>query len=335
MFARPFACALALFAALPATAEPFRLIVTSAEPALVPNSILHLAESEGFYDRAGVDVELVPVQQTPSAVAALRAGEGDMANISTEALLQVVARDQMDLRAVTSPDRAIPFLIAAQEEVGSLPDLAGASFGINRPGSLDHSLSAKVLAAHEVAPDAVELVALGRPAVRAQALAADRVDATTISIGTWLSLPDRSGLHVLVAPDDFFAAAPLVSKVNAVRVETLEERPEDVQAVIAALTRAARHYNDNPRDWVEAMAEARPDLERADLEELADHFSGSWSVNGGLDAADLGETAEFIFSGEDFAGLAQPDLSEWVAFAPVDAVLDDLGVRADGDPAGR
>lgn len=332
---KAFACAMAVFTALPAVAEPFRLIVTSAEPALVPNSILHLAETEGFYDRAGVDVELVTVQQTPSAIAALRSGDGDMANISTEALLQVVARDQMDLRAVNSPDRAIPFLIAAREEIGSLADLEGASFGINRPGSLDHSLSVQVLQESGGSPYELELVALGPPAVRAQALAAGRVDAVTISVGTWLSLPDRNGLHVLVPPDAFFAAAPLVSKVNAVRAETLAERPEDVRAVISALAQAARHFADAPQEWVNAMAEVRPDIAREDLRQLAEQYEGTWSVNGGLDAPDLQETSDFIFQSEDFAGLDQPALSDWVAFSPMDAVIRDLGHRESGETARR
>ena len=76
---------------LPAAAEPFRLIVTDMEAPLVPNSVMELAEQEGYFDRAGVDVEFVRVQQTPLAMAALRAGEGEMANVALEALLQATA----------------------------------------------------------------------------------------------------------------------------------------------------------------------------------------------------------------------------------------------------
>ena len=64
-------------------AEPFKLIVTETETPLVPNSVSDLALGLGYYKRAGVDVELVRVQQTPSAVAALRSGQGDMANIGS------------------------------------------------------------------------------------------------------------------------------------------------------------------------------------------------------------------------------------------------------------
>ena len=72
-----------------AKAAPFRLIVTDLEPPLVPNSVMDLAAELGYFAREGVDVELVRVQQTPSALAALEAGEGEMANVSVDAVLQV------------------------------------------------------------------------------------------------------------------------------------------------------------------------------------------------------------------------------------------------------
>ena len=73
---RLLALALSLGLALPATAEPFRLIVSDLETPLVPNSVMDLALANGYFDRAGVEVELVRVQQTPMAMAALQAGEG-------------------------------------------------------------------------------------------------------------------------------------------------------------------------------------------------------------------------------------------------------------------
>lgn len=330
-----FTLAVPAISAPTAGAEPFRLIVTDLEPPLVPNSVMYLAEELGYFEREGVDVTLVPVQQTPSAVAALRAGDGDMANISTEAALQVVARGQMDLRAVTSPDKAIPFLIAARREIATTAELAGASFAIGRPGSLDQSLSTRVMEAHGIDPDEVRFVSIGQPAIRARALAAGRVDATTMSIGVWLSLPDKQDLHVLVPQDTYFEAAPLVSKVNVVRAETLQERPEEVEAVVRALLMASRHFAEHTEAWVDAIAEARPDIARADLERLGDSFAGSWSVNGGLDAANLSDTAAFIFAGEDFADLAQPELEDWVEFSILDSILAETGTREDQDPAGR
>ena len=114
---RMLAAVLAGLMAAPAAAEPFRLIVTDMETPLVPNSVMELAAQEGYFERAGVEVEFVRVQQTPLAMAALRAGEGEMANVALEALLQATAQGATDLRGVMSPNKSLPYLIAVRGDI--------------------------------------------------------------------------------------------------------------------------------------------------------------------------------------------------------------------------
>ena len=332
-----FVASLAFVAALMsgASAEPFRLIVTDLEPPLVPNSVMDLAVNLGYFERENVDVELVRVQQTPLAVTALRAGEGEMANIGIDSLLQLVASDQMELKAVTSPSKSLSFMIVARDDIADVADLAGHSFGIGRVGSVDQGLSRQVLAGLDVDFDSLEQVALGQPSARAQALAADQIDATTMSLGTWTTLPDKTGMHVLVDQNEYFAAAPVVSKVNVVTPEVLEARRPEVVAVVTALTTLARDIADDPKIWVDAMAEARPDLARADLESLAEAYGQSWSVNGGLSAKDLAFTAEWNFEGPDFADLEPVALDRWVDFSVTDEMLEAIGTEPGMDPADR
>jgi NitT/TauT family transport system substrate-binding protein len=327
------AAALTAFA-VAAHAEPFRLVTTDLTAQLVPNSVMDLAVQLGYFEREGVDVELVRVQQTPSAVAALQAGEGDMANISVDAALQLVAREQMKIKAVVSPNKSLPFLIAGKSDIADLADLEGRSFGIGRIGSLDHSLSTKVLASKGVDTDRVDFVNIGQPNVRAQALAAGQIDATTMSIGVWLSLPDRTGLDVLVSPDDYFRAAPVINKVNVVPDAVIAARPDDVAAVVRAIVKASRDFAGDPSLWVEAMATARPDVDRETLETLARSFAGSWSVNGGLNRDELQATADWTYESEDFAGLREVALDEWVDLRFVGDVLKSEGVAPDHDPPG-
>ncbi|MGQ7792882.1 ABC transporter substrate-binding protein [Faunimonas sp. B44] len=328
---------LALLAATaaPAAAEPFRLIVTELEVPLVPNAVMHLAEKLGYFDEAGVDVELIRVQQTPSALGALQAGEGEMANVAVDSVLQLVARGTTNMRAVTSPNKALPFLIAAKDDIRTPADLPGRSFGVGRIGSLDHSLSTKVLASEGVATDRIDFVTLGQPNVRGQALAAGQIDATTMSIGVWTSMPEKTGLHVLIDQDAYFAAAPVVNKVNIVTTETMEKRGDDVRAVITALTRASRDFAANPEKWVEAMAAERPDVSKETLAMLAESFAKSWSVNGGMNRQELEATAEWIFEGPDFEGLTPVPIEAWTDFSAVDAVLAELGTEPGMDEPGR
>jgi NitT/TauT family transport system substrate-binding protein len=325
-----------LLSALPVTAAPFRIIVTDLTPPLVPNSVMDLAVDLGYFEREGVDVDLVRVQQTPLAVIALQAGEGEMANIGVDTALQLVARNQLDLRAVTSPSKSLFFLIAASDAIATAEQLVGHSYGIGRVGSVDHSLSRQVLAGMNVDIDALDLVALGQPNVRAQALAAGQIDATTLSLGTWTTLPDKAGLHILVNADAYFAAAPVVSKVNVVTPEVLENRRFEVEAVVTALMKLSRDIVAKPSIWVDAMAKLRPDIARADLETLAAAYARGWPVNGGLSAQELAFTADFNFRSDEFAGLTPPPLAAWVDFSVTDAVLARLGgPMANLDPADR
>lgn len=329
------AAALAALAALPAAAEPFRLIVTDMETPLVPNSVMELAKQEGYFDRAGVDVAFVRVQQTPLAMAALRAGEGEMANVALEALLQAVAAGATDLRAVMSPNAALPFMIAARSDVAAVPDLAGKRFGVGRVGSVDHLLSMKVLQSAGLDTSKLQIVALGQPQARAQALVAGQIDATTMGIGTFMAIDDDPGVGALIGVDAYWRAAPVLSKVNAVRSDTLAERGPEVRAVIEAITLASRDFAADPAAWVAAMRKARPDVPEADLTALAAAFAGSWSVNGGVTRPALEAAQAWLQEGEDFKGVAPAPFDAWADIAPLDAVLAKIGPTEAADALTR
>lgn len=316
----------------PVAAEPFRLIVSDAETPLVPNSVMELAKQEGYFDRAGVEVEFVRVEQSPMVMAALRAGEGEMANVSLDVLLQAVGAGATDLRGVMSPNKALPFLIAGKG-VGAVGDLAGKRFGIGRVGSVDHLLSMRVLEAAGVDVSSLELVALGQPQARAQALLAGQIDATTMGIGTFTAVDDAADVSVLVSPDDFYRAAPVLSKLNVVTADTLAKRGPEVQAVIEALLLAARDFQADPQRWVTAMQKARPDVAKEDLEMLSKAFAGSWTVNGGISEGELKAAQDWLHQSEDFAGMTPAPLEAFAVFAPLRAVLDKLGVSDKGDTA--
>lgn len=315
--------------------EPFRMIVTEPEVPLVQNSVMFLAQELGYYEDNGVTVEFVRVTDTTLASAALQAGEGEMANIALDATMQMVANDVLDLRAVTSPNKFLPFLIACVDDVETVDDIAGRDFAVNRVGSLDYGLSRMVMTEAGLDVETVNYVPIGFTSARAEALAAGQVECATMSIGVWLSIPDRSGLRIVVPVAEYGDAAPVVNKVNVVRAETLEERYDDVVAVIRALTELSRHYNENPDAWVQDMLQVRPDQDEETLTALAETFVGTWSVNGGISADELTFSVGEVFKSEEFAGLEEPDLDEWVDFGPVDDVLAEIGVDESADAPTR
>jgi NitT/TauT family transport system substrate-binding protein len=315
----------------PADAAPFKLITTDLTPQLVPNSVMDLAVQLGYFKREGVDVELVRVQQTPSAVAALMAGEGDMANIAVDSVLQLVARDQMKIKAVLSPNKSLPYLVAAKNAITTVKGLEGKNFGIGRIGSLDHTLTMMVMRKSGTDPDKVQYVGVGQPAQRGDALMAGAIDATTMSIGVWLSLPKKDGLHVLVDQPTYFAAAPVIDKVNVVRDDVLQSKRDQITAVTKAIILASRDFANDPKKWVDAMVVARPDVKRSDLEALAEAFKYSWSVNGGLNKDELTNTADADYQGPDYKDLRKIKFEEWVDLSVIQSVLKTVGVSSLSD----
>jgi len=291
---------LVLLPALPAAAEPFRIIVTEPETPLVPNSVIDLADQLGYYKKAGVEVELIRVKATPAAVAALRSGQGEMANIGLDIALQLIARGQMDLRGVISPDKALPFAIVANKDIADPKQLEGKVFGVGQVGSVDYVQSRMVLTELGVDVGKLRFLAVGQPMIRAQALAAGQIDATAVTIGTWLTLPSQDGLKLLIDQGAYYQAAPLVTKLNVVTAETAKSRSKDVAAVVKAILAASRDFARNPELWVDAMTKARPDIKRDQLETLSKAYAKSWQVDGGLDEKELEFTTGAFYDSADF-----------------------------------
>jgi NitT/TauT family transport system substrate-binding protein len=313
----------------PAQAElqKLRLVVTHTAPPLVPNAVMDLADTLGFYHREGLAVDFVRVQNTPLAIVALKTRNADLANISLNGALQLAAQRVMKIKAVLSPDKAIPYLIAAHRDVPSMKALEGLTLGVGGVGSLDYSMTRLVLAARGVDAEKVKVVALGEPQVRALALSTRRVDATTMSIGVWNRFRNRPGLKVLLSADDYFDAAPLLNKVIVAEEGWLAARRPAVERFIAAIIKASRAFATDPEIWVEAMHRARPDLTRDELAELAQAFARRWSVNGGLHPVQVGYSIEQLYRDPELREVRRVGVGEIVDLGPIATVLSRIGIH--------
>ncbi|MCC6736895.1 MAG: ABC transporter substrate-binding protein [Bauldia sp.] len=331
-----FAAVGTVVAAAPAAAQ-LRVIVTEQTIPVVANSVMWLADQLGYYERAGVDVEIIKVSDTPTAVAALLAGEGDMANIAVTAALGIAAQDLADIRAVASPDKFLPYTVVASNAITTPQDLAGKTIGVAAIGSLDYNLAQLVLRGLGVDPATVTFVPIsGGPAGRGQALIAGQIDATTMSIGAFLGIEDKSNIHVAVTAPEFLALASVLNKVNVVRADYLETNRDDVVAFVTAITQLARDFQANPQAWIDAMRVALPDYSADNLAVVAQQLNGLWSVNGGMDLPTIEAAVVTAYGGPDLAGMRMVTIDEWVDFTIADDVIAALGgVDPAGDPAGR
>ncbi|HTD80311.1 MAG TPA: ABC transporter substrate-binding protein [Chloroflexota bacterium] len=309
-------------------------VATSPAPAL-PEATLWLARDLGFYQKEGLDVEITEVNATPSLITALRAGEIDIGDINSEDVIRLTASKDLEMRTINSASGRNFFMIVGKDSLGSILELQGKSFAIARVGSQDHTLSAKVMAAKGLQPDAVNYVAVGAPNLRAQALVAGQIDATTMSLGTWVTVQNQKNIKVLVNVDDYFNALPLANKGNAVTMKVLAEKPEALRRFTAALIKTSRYLAQNKPGWVDAMAKLRPDITRGDLDYLWDQFGSSWAVNGQLNLTTYQASTDFLYETGTFNDAPRIDARDWADTQFVDAVLKDIGVAPNADDPGR
>jgi NitT/TauT family transport system substrate-binding protein len=326
-------------APVPAAVQPSVLslkvgVAVTPAPAL-PESALWLARDLGFFQKEGLDVQLVEVDATPSVITAMRTGDVDVGDINFEDVIRLTASGDLPMRAISSASGRNFFMIVGKSSIGSVAELAGKSFAIARVGSQDHALSSKVLGVKGVSPAAVNYVAVGAPNVRAQALVAGQIDATTVSLGTWVTIQNQPNLRVLVGVDDYYNSLPLVNKGNAVTVKVLNDKAEALRRFTTALIKVSRYLAENKSAWVDGMVKLRPDINRSDLEYLWDQFGASWAVNGQVNLPAYQTSTDFLYDQGTFVDAPRIAAADWVDTTFVDGTLRQVGVYPNVDDPGR
>jgi NitT/TauT family transport system substrate-binding protein len=321
--------------AAPKTMLKLKIGTATTPPPALPESTLWLARDLGYYEREGLDVEIIETQATPSVITAMRSGEVDIGNINSEDVIRLTATKDLEMRTINSSNGRNFFMIVGKNTYGSVAELAGKSFAVSRLGGQDDALSRKVMNSKGLTPDKVNFVSIGAPNVRAQALVAGQVDATTMSLATWVTVQNEKSLKVLVNADDYFNAVPLVNKGNAVTTKVLAEKPEQLRRFTAAIVKASRYFAENKAGWVDAMAKLRPDINRADLEYLWSEFPAAWAVNAQMNMSAYQTSTEFLYETGDFKDVPKIAAKDWADTQFVDSVLKELGVYPKVDDPGR
>jgi NitT/TauT family transport system substrate-binding protein len=326
-------------ASAPTTAArpPLKLKIGTATtpPPALPESTLWLARDLGYYDREGLDVEIIETQATPSVITAMRSGDVDIGNINSEDVIRLTATKDLEMRTINSSNGRNFFMIVGKNSYGSVGELSGKSYAVSRLGGQDDALSRKVMTSRGLAPDSVNFVSIGAPNVRAQALVAGQVEATTLSLATWVTVQNEKSLKVLVNADDYFKAVPLVNKGNAVTIKVLNDKPEQLRRFTAAIVKASRYFAENKAGWVDAMAKLRPDIQKPDLEYLWSEFPSAWAVNAQMNMQAYQNSTEFLYETGDFKDVPKIAAGDWADTQFVDSVLKELGVYPKVDDPGR
>lgn len=289
-------------------------------------SIFLLADKLGFYEKHGVKVTIVALDGTPQAVAALNSGAVDIADIAIDAAIRLRADNDVPIRGFTAVAMGNPFLIAAKSDITTVEELVGRSYAIADNGSLDHNLTQAVLASYGVPSDGPKFVAIGAPDIRVQALAAGQIDATTVSFGTYQSIADVPGIHILVDPEDYAERSPGQSKFVAALEGTIETKRDALQRFTDALADASRAMQAEPATWAAEMAAARDDLSPEAIEATAALNASRWCVNGCMNISGLTKAVEFTYANPDFKEVKAVSVDDLIDLSFNEKMLDTFGI---------
>jgi putative hydroxymethylpyrimidine transport system substrate-binding protein len=221
---------------------------------------IYMAQKLGYFEEAGLDVEI----QTPSDPAAplklLAAGRSDLA-ISYEPEVMLAHEQGLGLQAVAAiVNRPLTSMIWLKKSgIGGVADLRGKTIATAGIPYQDAYLKT-ILARAKLKPSDVKTVNVGfglLPALlggRAEAMLGGFSNVEGVDLR-------RRGSEPVVTPVDKLGVPTYDELVLVARRKQLEEDPQAIRLFIAALARGTAAAASDPKAAAKALLEANPDLD--------------------------------------------------------------------------
>lgn len=219
-----------------------------------------MATTNGFAQKHGIDLQIVPVKNETLGLRALIAGDLD----SYEGSPPIAALSRgADVREIGCPWGPLPHVIFARTGIDTVKDLAGKTMATSAPGSMPDVVGRVAVEQAGLAPNAVRLANVGGDADRYRALLGGVVDAAVIS-SEYMPIIDPQKMHVLAKASDVVPDFLRICYQTTARV--LADRPEDAVHFLAMQMDAYRYALAN-RDATVKLSQAttgqKPDDPRA------------------------------------------------------------------------
>ena len=230
------------------------------------------ALEHGLFAQHGLNVSLQAIGGGPNATVALIAGEADICEIASPAVVNAALAGE-DLVFVAGYGDRLTYWLMVNPEIESADDLRGKSLAVSGPGSGSDTILRMMLETLGLEPDVdVTILSIGGNPERLAAMESGAV------AGTVMSLPESAraesmGYRVLLAPTDMnvdYQAAAVTTQRSY-----LEENRPAVAAYVAAVTEAIARMKAD-RESATAVMVAELDLDpvadRALLEVAYEQF---------------------------------------------------------------
>lgn len=198
-----------------------------------------IADKQGFFQKEGVNVKIVPFKSAKDRDSALQSGQLD--GVITDLLAVVFANEGgINLKVISKTDGNIQMLGGKGTGINSLADLKGKKVGLSTNTIMEYTVD-RMIASAGLNPQDINKVAIPQLPTRLEMLTGGRIDACI--------LPDPlAGLAVKDGAKVLYSTDQTGVKVGAVAFtgKCLQENPDQVKAVFRAYNDAIVYLQKEP-----------------------------------------------------------------------------------------
>jgi len=261
----------------PSPEPPARVSIGISATSLLP-ALIHIADSKGFFQGEGLDVEIKGYPTGKAALAATLNGEVDMGTVAdTPIVFNSFERDDFAVW-VTILDSAHHVKVLARKDHNiSMPrELLGKIIATSL-GTTSHFAMVTFFALNKIDIDQVEIVDM-KPLEMVDAVVNGEVDAICGWEPNVTKAAKRLGENALLLPSEvgYMATFSLVSTDDFI-----VDNPESICRVIRALNNAEEFAKKNREESVDILA-SRLKIDREDIDELWDDYRFRLSLSQSL-----------------------------------------------------
>ncbi len=194
---------------------------------------LWIAQEQGFFNKNGVDTDLVFIRTGPIQVAAVSSGATQIAYAAGSSVLGAVAGGA-DLKVIASFTNRLTYTIIARPEIKRPEELRGKRFGVQAIGGavwMGAVLGLEYLGL-EQRRDSISILSIGDQTILTQALEAGNIDVTVLD-GVFSRRLKQKGFSVLAELSE--TNIPYVSNLVVGTRGYFQQRPEIPENILKAL----------------------------------------------------------------------------------------------------
>ncbi len=298
---------------------------------LDPGSVPTLASDMGMFSDAGVELRIDEFLGSPAAMGAFRTGEAQIAHLQLPEAIRLAAEARPPAKVFwASRMGKMAGMLVSTSSIWGVDELRGKRFGIGAEGDFWDPIISKMLTSNGIDRGEIRWAKGLDPSERADMLLDGEIDATFVTMQTYISKLAGKGEIRLLLDDEAMREFVIRSEfLVAVASEALiEEAPDSLATITTTLMKAARLFSEDSESWVEAASRRRPDVSRESIRRQWQYFQRDWPVNGDIDT----KRFRLIFQKlrTEGGGVAMNEdlpIDKWVTTKFEELALKELGVH--------